>query len=866
MVLEVYRSSFLSRAHERDQMDLLMKYLKAKFDTKDERCMVVIRAKIPVTLHGEVIHYEFDVIVFKDNKIVAIDLKNVGGRIRANCFPGSYWEADDGQGFTQVPGKPFDQARYHRIDLCRFLQNRLLSKGIDYKKAEGEGGFWEIPRYLDEHVGAWVATAEGSKPKPEGLTYIDARWFKVLPFEEVARRLEFEREGRLLTDEQFQEFLKLMDAIRVPWDEWHRGLGLEQVPQDRQPKNRIISGLLNAGSHENLLEALSYIRRLDMRQYVPEVKDCLHNREMEDIRLESLKVLMEWEVEDLGTLLMECLTDPSPQIVSFVLGYLCRVSVPEAFPALAIILRNGPADYAPAAITAITLLGHPEACDSIFDFAKRKFSPDGFQILKDWSEALHSRKEITREEYYSGKRVMFIDLETQLRNHLALFRVTCEALGTLNCAVAASWLEDLLVSPRRIGIDRDSFPDYGEDHVTNCHAVFSAALDGLSRMRNCRIVPLLLERLAQMSEDYRESIVWALGNIGDSSASKPLVEYLEKGPEYHRDATIHALGSIGGDDAFDAVAKHYVTAPTGQSGYWAGKELVRISPERAENLLLREIGSNPNEEFKGEFLRVLLPIATPTSVELMISLLRNPLHSAWASEVLGKLSTDRKVFRRIMQLTRSENPLEQASAILALGDYYIDHLDELAVFEGKGTPVEVRRAVTVLYHAAKATERLRKYAEDSDSEVRSNVFLAMESKGRHYGHFFVSSDSGPAEGCALVVTPEELITRLRLKIGFTPLNVLECAVLTKTEDNRYGLYIRAKHAGKDKSCLLVPTWPERYDGEENRLIRMLLNDILKAAPREIRRSLTEEDTKIAGSLWAKVPSDLSRAEEEYWSD
>lgn len=865
MVLEVYRSSFLSRPHERGQMDLLMKYLKAKFDTKDERCMAVIGARIPVTLHGELIHYEFDVIVFKDNKIVAVDLKNFGGRIHAKCFPSAAWEADDGHGFTPVPGKPFDQARYHRIDLCNFLQNRLLSGGTGDKKADSEGSPWEIPHYLDEHVSVWVATAEGSKPKPEGLTYVDARWFKVLPLEEVTQRLEFEREGRLLTEEQFQEFLKLMDAIRVPWNEWHRGLELEQVPEDRQPKNRVISGLLSTGLHENLLEALGYIRRLGMRQYVSEVKDCLHNREMADVRLESLKVLSEWEVEDLGILFMECLTDPSLQIVSFTLDYLCRVSVPEAFPALANVLRNGPANYAPAAITAMTLSGHAGACDPVFEFAKLKFSPNGFQILKDWSEALHSRKEVTREEYYSGKRVMFFDLETQRMNHLALFRVTCEALGTLNCTLAASWLEEFLVSPRRIGLDRDSFPDYGEDHVLNCHSVFSAALEGLSRMRDRRIMPLLLERLAKMNEDYQDSIIRALGKIGDPSASKPLIAILEKGPERFRDAIIHALGSVGGDAAFDAISRRYVATPTGQSGYWAGKELVRISPVKTETLLVREIGSNRNEEFKEEFLRALLPVATPNSVDLMISLLRNPLHSAWASNVLGKLSSNRKTFRRIMHLTRSDNPLEQSSAILALGDYYLDNLNELAGFEGKGTPVEVRRAVTALYHAAKATERLRKYAGDPDNEVRSNVFMAMESKGRYYGRFFASSNSGLGEGCALVVTQEELVVRFELKLELIPLNVLECAALAQTEGNRCGLYTIAKRGGKDESVLFVST-RQTYDWEEDRLLESLLNDLLKGSPKGMRRSLSEEDARTTSSLWSKVPSDLSSYEEDPWND
>ena len=885
MVLQVFRRGFLYKKHEREQMTRLINYLHQAFSKKAVDCSIIIDPKFYLQDNdGRELTSNPDAIIFKDNEIIIIELKSWKGKIYANCRKGQQWENEDK---TPIPVKknPFVQVTDHR----NMLTDCLINLMDNNPKASQQ----DIAR----HIKAWVVTSENSKPilnnPPEKRGY--RKWFKVLPVEQVHIKLELEKNpDKFLTNTQFTKFRKLLNAVEVPHDKWYNDESLEDLPNDQLLRIPKINHFLNINKSDRLLLALHYIEELDLHQYVSDVNNCCSNK-FPEVRLKALKILIDWNVENLSTLLSSALSDPYPPIVDTALDYLENNSVPETFPALSNLLRNNEKvlkiridnsfcnkcnnfiamsdalkkgcnheGYIPqvhlkfisSVIMAIVKSGNSGSCDTIMQFADSKFEKRKFGVFCEYVDALRKKGTYT------------VSLDVEAKNIRDLFKTTCKALGELKCKKAVKWLMEFVKTPRRIGFEHDAWIESGQGSSL-CISTFENAVRALGKTGDKQCLPLLYEKLDSTDEVYQHSLIVAIGEIGDSSSSETLVKFLENEDLY--DVTVQSLGKTGGDVAFDALAPRYISNPDSQSGMWICEVLASIDKSRFETILLNAI-SNPEteSEFKNEFFQALRPIASIKSADVLFSLLKDPDFINTAQQILSNLSTfEPKVRERAEELVKSSNPIEQASGIRILEDDYIGNPNELAKFERKPMSVEVRRAVTEMYRIAGSIDQILKYANDPDKEVRSNVFESFYQRDGIYQsisgislrNFFLSSDKEESERCNIIVDRDGLAIKFSKKVIFLKKKVILKTVVRKGPQDRYGVYLKITEFNAERSYLLVPI---RYSDGETREGANQLNDRIAEITKTDRKvpEITDDEVKKITSLWNKVPIKFKDDEED----
>ncbi len=466
----------------------------------------------------------------------------------------------------------------------------------------------------------------------------------------------------------------------------------------------LLDSWISSGDATQVTEALSYISKLWLRQYENEILYLWHISNP-DIRQRCLSILISWNSEKLPTILSEALSDNEPTIISLALTHLSQIGFPEAFPALRNMLRNNQGQFTRQVLKAIAASGHRSSCEALMEFAIQKFESKNFAISAEYDEAAISwksgRQDYLKNGRYEEERGALNDLEHRKRDFLSLFRSVCEAMGEAKCSHAVPWLLEFVSSPRRMGLDRDAFPDFGEYRFDSCYSVFQIAAEAMGEIGSQEALPTLLQKLESVGEDYQEIIINALGEIGDPAASTELAKYLDhvKNPHMY-DRTVYALGQTGAKDAFDKLAANYVKDPLSDSGRWTAEALVKIDVKKFENTLLTALQSEANQEFKDAFLFALLPIATTESAQILFPLLKDPVLSNRAAWILSNLSNDLGVSSKAKTLTKSQDSIEKAAAIFILNDYYLKHLSEIEQFEGSAEGVEVRRAVTSLYEVS----------------------------------------------------------------------------------------------------------------------------------------------------------------------
>ncbi len=826
----------------------LLVYLQQEFGNRNEDCAIIIEPTIPRLGNRPA---KPDAIILKDNIFVLIDLKAFEGDIIADCSKGASWKSKDGQNM-QPPGSrnPYDQSGFHRFALLDFLSTQFVSR----KNVPAWATVDDVTMrgWITRHIRSWVVTAEGSRPEVTGINLRYFPSFKVLPLEKVTNALTFLRsEEPLLSQTEMQRFLDTLKATTSNITEWYRG---EQIEDSSQPYGLIpkISDWIDAGEFNGIERALKHIRDLDLKRHHVHVIRVWRDKRYPSLRKEALSILMDWQDGRLGKILDEGLTDKDPAIVNLVLEHLSRFGYAETIPTLEKMVQGGPPELRIKVINAIGASGQRSACSALLDFVLSNLSDKPFKDFQSWSDRVeHSlRDEVVRSEYEE-----FVRAEQKRRSLYETCQAVIKSLGDLDCKQSIPWLKRIIEEPISMGFESNDYGELERIH-SGYYGIFATVCKSLGRVGigDSTVTKLLQGRLNMLPKDYQDDIILALGNLGDPTAGPTLLPFIANQENQLYDLAVSALSKMRSVEAFGPLAEAYLSDPGSDSGRWTGEALANINMARFEELLIREIASKADPERKTLFLETLLPIASLRSVDTLFPLLEDPALSCWASWILGNLASNPEVLKRAMALVKSNNPLVQASAIEVLRDSYVGNLEGLSEFEKNDTPVEVLRVVTSIYAAAGSIDRLLRYTDHPDEGVRSNVFhVFLERRGSYHNDVFITSDSGIAETCSLVIDKEGVAVKLKDRVLFLPKATVSQAMLTqRDEGDRYGLCFRAKRHEVDETFIVV--YDKVYGYSLRELAISLLEELKVMAGTNLGDSQPgRNEAQTLALLWRNVP-------------
>jgi HEAT repeat protein len=851
----------LSEEHEKVQMNRLLGYLEQESVYRNEDCVIIIEPTIPYAIQDRSLIRKPDAIILKDNLFVLVELKAFEGDIIADCSRGATWKLKDGQEL-QPPGRinPFNQADGHRKALLDFLKTHFINNGNAPGWAKKDD--YAMHDWIAHHIQSWVVTGEASRPIVTGIDPRNFPSFKVLPLEKVPNALAFLRSPEpLLAPPEMNRFLDALKAKITTRTEWYRGPLIEGQDQflGLIPK---ITDWINSEEYNDIDRSLKCIRELDLKPHLIHVIRIWHDKRYASLRQEALLILIEWQYERLGKILDEALRDEDVGIVKFALEYLSHYGHAETVVTLTEMLQKGPIESRVSVIKAIAASGKESVCSVTLDFAEKNLFDKPFKDFQYWFDraghTMHGHPDRSKYEE-------FVRLDQKRLFLIQLCETVISSLGDLNCKRSIPWLKQIIDEPMSMGFESTDYETL-ESIPSNYYGVFARACESLGRIGigDETVTELFLERLSTSPEDYQDCIIRALGDLGDQAAVPALLEFVTDRGNHLYDNAVSALSKLRSANAFEKLEESYLSDPLDDSGRWTGEALQNIDRLRFEGVLLNGITSGADLEFKQAFLTALLPIATINSIDVIFPLLKDPILSYRARWILSNLASEPEVHRRAMSLVHSENPMEQASAISVLEDYYLKDPDKLSEFEGKTTTVEVRRVLTALYEETRSIDRILKYAKDPDDEVRSNVFGVFTLRdGKRKEHFFLSSGSGIAERCVLIVDKDGLAIRLTERILFLPKTTISRAIVTEPiEKGRYGLFLVLKGPEKEESYLAVPIPGFKYDTSE--LCSELLQEVAIMTGRNLgEHKLTEDETKRVATLWSAVPNEPKDADRVY---
>ena len=773
MTFRVYRCGYLTQKKERGQMDDLRRLLQKHFNRTAEDVRLVIDPRPDCQIDG---------LIFKDGKLVVVELKNVGGTIIADLDRSSKWKIIEENGH-EVPlnqENPFNQTLRHRIRLAAFTWRRVL----------GQKG--DPPIEFRNQFSAWVVIKPRTDIKRVNWRPGDSYWFEVLPLDLVPRALTSERGGRdSITVQQLESLLQLLGAEERAPDEWMRPGPLVLAQSGLSKGVPMVGFLMESPEPDRVLSGLTYVLELDLRDYEADLFRLLSHGD-ERVREHTARILMLWEPPALCEVFGHMLVDDSPKLQVLALRSLQE----HACPALASILkgfleaRDG--NVAGLAVEALAASGCEAAGDIILSYAKR-------EPVARYVAGLR-QKRASR----NGK----VPLESSIR-----------ALGRLRYREAVSWLLEILDAAEAAG-------PIGE-HL-NIASLWEETLLALGEIGNPTAFESLLNALRTCGPEWAKTPIKALGVLGDERAVESLLPFLGDDDQWTAQETVYALKAIGSEKAFNRLCEHFLQGTSDGPlaiTYPIMQALVAISPKRTEEFVLSRLRDvELHQEVKWRLMDLLGPVATEISMETLFSLLPDGRYNEAASDILARKIATPAVFERAQALLATRNPDERAAALYIMCHRWgVTLLSELEKYERNDAP-EVRRVAALEYQMmnnASGRHRLLAMSGDRDPLVRERVYHAFfdEPLAALQGGWLCLADTLYSIGPVLL--GEEAIvagtedrdretgsvqnhSRSEDPILFV-MDVARCerAAVVRVVESA-GLYLRANRGGTLEQWLLIP--------------------------------------------------------------
>ena len=851
-MLKIFKGGYLNHERERIQMDKLIGYLLTSLSSREnEQCDLIIDPSIPELTRGRELPRRPDAIIMKDGVFIIVELKEYKGKIIADCSEGSVWRNGSGEPIQPIRSmNPFDQAAFYRDVLMEFLLRRFVDP--NYADRWARASEEKFREWVQEHVLSIVVTDEGSRPIITGFLTRAPSFFDVVPLEKLPQKLSYLRASTpLFNQSDLALFIESVGAEPTT-AEWYRGKLTELSSfMGLIPK---ITNWMESDNLQALSKGLTYIKELELTQHVSHVIGCWHDKRYRSLRKECLFLLIEGQVSEIGKILDEGLNDEDREIFLLSLDYLSKHGRVEAIPTLRRLLKEGSLDIKNLALKAIAATSEKpgEMASIIFDFAMENLCNKPFEEFQHWdkrADTFHKQLLQNLRDPEFGKE--FIDLDNKRVSYIHLFQTIIDSLGNLNCKDSIPWLMQIVEKPTSLGFETDDYNQLNS-FLSSYESIFDSVCKAIGTLGigNKEASELLIKKLPVSPEDYQQIIIRTLGNLGNLSAESTLMPYvLDSRHIFFEDALI-ALSKLKSSKAFGPIAKVFVRNVQNRSGERTYEALKRINPKALENILLDQLRSQRNtNETKKYLLSLLVPVASIRSADSLFPLLKDTELWGNAAWVLWKIADEKSVQQRALSLTHSENPIEKASAIQILGDYFKNNLKELEDLK-INAPVEARGEILGIYFESKLYDEIKKFANDPDEHIRNLVFLSFTSDSRYRGCCLVVSDLEEVTRCEILITEDSIILKLPEKVQFCARKALKDSRLTTNGKGDFGVYAEIVQPSEPlQHMLIVPL--DRYLGCPEKMAQQLLSEINPVSEENNSTRKMECD-----DLWEKIPEKL----------
>ncbi len=841
-------------------MDLMLKSLSDKYGTSHNECIVFIAGTIPFQLgDGTRIDQEIDAIVIKDNRVVLLELKNIKGDVLADCSD-SLWVVD---GEPLPPREnsinPFVQVRRERGALNAYLSRYVLQsfkeKGQSSLEAQEEARF-EVGR----KISAWVVTNFPSTIHIVNLPPEGESWFGAFPVNQVADELMYEEEKvGLLTQFQLELLTTSLKARPRTLSDWlMRAPQREGTEKRTSPRLNVVDSLFELGRGEEAIGALRYVRELKLYSYLDEVGTCLRFPSPA-IRKLALVILIEWGVEGLGNLLNEALGDDDDSVRSLSLSWLKDASYPEAFDALCEIVRRGPSPDFEAALKAIEISGTGEERDFISNLALEKIwgSPfANFTRLRELESNIHKFEGAAYFDHDESAQELVDEykrLHGQLDSYLKFFNSLCEALGKLRCTRVVPDLIETMRSPQKLGLAGVIWnqPTWEQTHPAFDYCViFSKVVSTLGEIGSHNATKPLIECLHDSPEDWQAATLDALGVLRDGDAVNDIKVFLSSDIHGRRETAFRALSIIGTDEAYHAMMDYYLGALVGpkrrEEVYRMEHQLELNNKSRFEETVTDLLQSKEYPHHARDFLNALGSIATARSIDSLFSLSSDPDNYEQAGVILSRVSTEESN-GRARALLVSQNPIEIAFAICVLWTRSNEGYVKLQEFESSPS-AEIRRAVASVYYQRRDRMRLRRFADDKDSEIRAVVFHAFFHPSKATLERNLTATSERCKRGYLMRTEEALAIAQGEQITIASPDDIRTAFISRHAKD-IGLYLVVRQGALDKSFLVAPSTD---DDEKAKSTEDFYHIVLEFTKRTFPQEPEAEERRAISGMWDRL--------------
>jgi HEAT repeat protein len=568
MVFEVYVAGPLNKSHERIQMNEIVYRLHAIFGPMKE----VVRLVIDIgTNRRNGINRQIDGLLVMKNQLVVLEIKSLSGKtITVDFDPELYDSAQetgdwreyrqrqkkwlvDGVPLEDRDDNPLDQVRDQRSNLNWFIRNNTRSntrekiegterRGTD-RLDSSRRGKEESPVFrLGKLISGFVVINKGeivyANPIVEG--YVKSqRWLAIFQMDDFAHRVQSEAltpsyGDPVLTEEEFGKLVELVGAEKRQYYRWlTKPLEHEYTEISRVP---YLDFLFDSENPKNLIRAMEGAYQFRLRAYSEDIIDMYYRIEDEQVKIEALTILADWDISSLGDLFLYALERGGFKSLRIsAIRYLQAENVyPQTLPSLESLLIS---TFESKENRGLTLM--------IIDAIGNLRSQDAGEVLFSFLDRL------VGEDFYSRIITMAEndDPEGQTRNQLEIFSKTLEKINLCRYTKATGLVQRLLaefplaqyVSYSKMMNDRK----HREDFLKNMR--IRSALDTVLRG--------LVASVGDIWDGRKET---EIVRIADDLFQETLSEG-DKGFGFRSlyDLYLKALSRIGGKESLSALERHY---------------------------------------------------------------------------------------------------------------------------------------------------------------------------------------------------------------------------------------------------------------------------------------------------------------------
>jgi HEAT repeat protein len=827
VVLEVYVVGELTTALERKQMDRLISYLRKEFGNRQESCIVIIEPSIPhfhkdgqpyLRKNGTQSTARPDALIIKDNFFVLIELKGLKGEIPIDYENRPKLNAEEDNTQNTPIYDAIIQAKGHRITLISYLVTKFKTTIIYPPEVEPS----EEGNYVARNINSWIITEENTT-----LNYKHEdkkpRYLEVLPLEKLTDELKWLKNTKnLLPKNQLTHFLTELNAKRVPDNQWYRGpLFDAQIPSMHISK---IVNWIETNDISKIRKALEYIKEFELTDQLSLVFKCWKNQN-HTVRQDALSIILKWQPQETDKILKEALQDPEPNIRKLTLKH---------------VKKNKP--HEPTENLLTEHLHHSQ---------KTVTPKETVTLIKTIAASQSDTSKNLLYEYSQHFQEIKI---TEKKNEHPVLLTLIEALGTIGCKESIFWFKQIIEKPTTLGFENDNYNSLQNN--TDYTSIFKETCKALSKTatkEDTDTIKLLISKLKQAPENYQQSLIQALGTLGNPLAGPAILPYIKNADNPFFNDAIQAIVKMEYQEkiVFYELYNHYKdnTTLTHSKAHRIEKTLATLFPERFEKILSKKI-LNPDTDTKQRttYLRIFFTIANEKSKDILFTLINdsNPKISNKAIQTLIQLSKNsNSIQQKAKEYLKTNDPNKKSAAIRILAEYFKEKLQELTEFS-KDNSEKVRMSVAKIYSWANAKEELLQYATDPDKQIRNTVFNNITTQAIKNTNGTLVSNNKKYGQCDLCINDKIIAFNLPNEILIIPKHTTKNHRIinndqefTNIDKNEiYGIYFehqQQQQPNKTEKLLYFHTTPNNQTA-----IKKIFQQIIKPTNNQTTAAANEE--------------------------